>query len=100
MLKVNGELNLLATDQVYLNKPDLVREKLSEVNGNTVFMTRNFEEFKTIDQGTKNLNEDTAVASTSVIQSAIEVSESENVRCYLLSCRYMATPDVHLSCLQ
>ncbi|XP_072961154.1 uncharacterized protein [Typha angustifolia] len=93
MLKVNGELNLLATDQVYLNKPDLVREKLSEVNGNTVFMTRNFEEFKTIDQGTKNLNEDTAVASTSVIQSAIEVSESENVR-------YMATPDVHLSCLQ
>ncbi|XP_072982876.1 uncharacterized protein [Typha latifolia] len=88
MLKFNGELNLLATDQVYLNKPDLVREKLSEVNGNTDFMTGNFEEFKTIDQGNKNLNEDTVE-----IQSAIEVSESENVR-------YMATPDVHLSCLE
>ncbi|XWS61853.1 hypothetical protein CRYUN_Cryun07bG0160800 [Craigia yunnanensis] len=46
MFKYDGELYLLATDQGYLNQPDLVWEKLNEVNGDTLFMTGNFKEFK------------------------------------------------------
>ncbi|KAE8725323.1 hypothetical protein F3Y22_tig00008957pilonHSYRG00069 [Hibiscus syriacus] len=46
MFKYDGELYLLATDQGYLNQPDLVWEKLNEVNGDTLFMTGNFREFK------------------------------------------------------
>ncbi|KAK8599796.1 hypothetical protein V6N13_060384 [Hibiscus sabdariffa] len=46
MFKYDSELYLLATDQGYLNQPDLVWEKLNEVNGNTLFMTGNFKEFK------------------------------------------------------
>ncbi|KAM7531222.1 hypothetical protein LguiB_034632 [Lonicera macranthoides] len=46
MFKFEGELYLLATDQGYLNQSDLVWEKLNEVNGDTLFMTGNFKEFK------------------------------------------------------
>lgn len=46
MFKFEGELYLLATDQGYINQPDLVWEKLNEVNGDTLFMTGNFKEFK------------------------------------------------------
>ncbi|CAN6485161.1 unnamed protein product [Victoria cruziana] len=46
MFKHEGQLYLLATDQGYINQPDLVWEKLNEVNGDTVFMTGNFEEFR------------------------------------------------------
>ncbi|KAL5748631.1 hypothetical protein ACOSP7_025674 [Xanthoceras sorbifolium] len=46
MFKFDGELYLLATDQGYINQPDLVWEKLNEVNGDTLFMTSNFKEFK------------------------------------------------------
>ncbi|KAF2536903.1 hypothetical protein F2Q70_00003488 [Brassica cretica] len=51
MFKYEGELYLLATDQGYLNQPDLVWEKLNEVNGDTAFMTATFKEFK-IDSST------------------------------------------------
>ncbi|KAM7258897.1 hypothetical protein ACFE04_014638 [Oxalis oulophora] len=46
MFKYESELYILATDQGYINQPDLVWEKLNEVNGDTVFMTSNFKEFK------------------------------------------------------
>ncbi|GAB2224583.1 hypothetical protein Drorol1_Dr00005345 [Drosera rotundifolia] len=46
MFKFEGELYLLATDQGYLNQPDLVWEKLNEVNGDTQYMTSNFKEFR------------------------------------------------------
>ncbi|XP_057510220.1 uncharacterized protein LOC130792693 isoform X2 [Actinidia eriantha] len=46
MFKFDGELYILATDQGYLNQPDLVWEKLNEVNGDTLFMTGDFKEFK------------------------------------------------------
>ncbi|KAL1212020.1 hypothetical protein V5N11_004347 [Cardamine amara subsp. amara] len=46
MFKYEGELYLLATDQGYLNQPDLVWEKLNEVNGDTAFMTATFKDFK------------------------------------------------------
>uniref|UniRef100_A0A1J3FYL5 Protein FAM63A n=1 Tax=Noccaea caerulescens TaxID=107243 RepID=A0A1J3FYL5_NOCCA len=51
MFKYEGELYLLATDQGYLNQPDLVWEKLNEVNGDTAFMTSTFKDFK-IDSNT------------------------------------------------
>ncbi|CAL9232536.1 unnamed protein product [Arabidopsis halleri] len=51
MFKYEGELYLLATDQGYLNQPDLVWEKLNEVNGDTAFMTATFKDFK-IDSST------------------------------------------------
>ncbi|XP_047168188.1 uncharacterized protein LOC124836961 isoform X2 [Vigna umbellata] len=46
MFKYEGELYLLATDQGYINQPDLVWEKLNEVNCDSLFMTSNFKEFK------------------------------------------------------
>ncbi|KAK1295852.1 hypothetical protein QJS10_CPB15g00716 [Acorus calamus] len=46
MFKFHGELYLLAMDEGYINKPELVWEKLNEVNGNTVFTTSDFREFK------------------------------------------------------
>ncbi|XVE84200.1 hypothetical protein DITRI_Ditri16bG0151300 [Diplodiscus trichospermus] len=46
MFKYGGELYLLATDQVYLNLPNLVWETLNKVNGDAQFMTGDFKEFK------------------------------------------------------
>ncbi|XP_010540434.1 PREDICTED: ubiquitin carboxyl-terminal hydrolase MINDY-2-like isoform X2 [Tarenaya hassleriana] len=64
MFKYEGELYLLATDQGYLNQPDLVWEKLNEVNGDTVFMTSNFKVFK-MDSGSGGAwNEQNVVSST------------------------------------
>ncbi|PRQ60320.1 putative translation initiation factor IF2/IF5, ubiquitin interacting, MINDY deubiquitinase [Rosa chinensis] len=54
MFKINGEVYLLATDQGYLNQHDLVWEKLNEVNGDTLFMTGNFKEFKVDNQSHEN----------------------------------------------
>ncbi|XP_022737098.1 ubiquitin carboxyl-terminal hydrolase MINDY-2-like isoform X1 [Durio zibethinus] len=64
MFKYDGELYLLATDQGYLNQPDLVWEKLNEVNGDTLFMTCNFKEFKVDSHATGTWDEQNAVAST------------------------------------
>ncbi|XP_057449406.1 uncharacterized protein LOC130740742 isoform X2 [Lotus japonicus] len=46
MFKFEGDLYLLVTDQGYINEPNLVWEKLNEVNGDSWFMTSSFKEFK------------------------------------------------------
>ncbi|XWS48998.1 hypothetical protein CRYUN_Cryun13aG0125800 [Craigia yunnanensis] len=55
---------LLATDQGYLNQPDLVWKKLNEVNGDILFMTDNFKEFKVDSHATGTWDEQNAIAST------------------------------------
>ncbi|WOL18156.1 ubiquitin carboxyl-terminal hydrolase MINDY-2 [Canna indica] len=74
MFKFNGELYLLATDQGYMSQPDLVWEKLNEVNGDTVFMTGNFTEFKADNQVHDSWNEQSAVNSTADYLAALESS--------------------------
>ncbi|CAA0838843.1 Protein of unknown function (DUF544 [Striga hermonthica] len=65
MFKYEGELYILATDQGYLNQPDLVWEKLDEVNGDTLFMMGNFTEFKMDDQSNNSTwDEQNAISST------------------------------------
>ncbi|KAL9328660.1 hypothetical protein ACSQ67_003663 [Phaseolus vulgaris] len=66
MFKYEGELYLLATDQGYINQPDLVWEKLNEVNGDTLFMTSNFKEFKVENQENSTWDENNALTSTAV----------------------------------
>lgn len=82
MFKYEGELYLLATDQGYLNQPDLVWEKLNEVNGDTAFMTATFKEFK-IDSSTTGASgtwdEQNAVTNTadylaSIPDTGVEVN--------------------------
>lgn len=73
MFKYDGELYLLATDQGYLNQPDLVWEKLNEVNGDTLFMTGNFKEFKVESQTTNDAwDEHNVVASTADYLASID----------------------------
>ncbi|MBA0616785.1 hypothetical protein Godav_026277 [Gossypium davidsonii] len=83
MFKYNGELYLLATDQGYLNQPNLVWEKLNEVNGDTLFMTGSFKEFKVNDNHvTGTWDEQNAMASTadyiasidSAVQAGLDVN--------------------------
>ncbi|XP_077248125.1 uncharacterized protein LOC143887817 [Tasmannia lanceolata] len=76
LFKFNRELYLLATDQGYINQPDLVWEKLNEVNGDTVFMTGTFKEFKAGNQ-TNDWDEQTAVTSTSDYIASIDKSAQE-----------------------
>ncbi|KAG8662150.1 uncharacterized protein LOC110628211 isoform X1 [Manihot esculenta] len=64
MFKYDGELYILATDQGYINQPDLVWEKLNEVNGDTIFMTGNFKEFKVESNANDTWDEHNAIAST------------------------------------
>ncbi|KAL9387138.1 hypothetical protein Peur_020262 [Populus x canadensis] len=64
MFKFDGELYLLATDQGYINQPDLVWEKLNEVNGDTLFMTGNFKEFKAKSHTNDPWDEQNAMSST------------------------------------
>lgn len=74
MFKFEGELYLLATDQGYMNQPDLVWEKLNEVNGDTLFMTGNFKEFK-LESGTNGTwDEQNVVASTADYLASIDSS--------------------------
>ncbi|XP_074591567.1 uncharacterized protein LOC141847424 isoform X1 [Curcuma longa] len=75
MFKFNGELYLLATDQGYMNQPDLVWEKLNEVNGDTVFMTGYFTEFKVDNQVHDSWNEQSAVTSTADYLAELESSD-------------------------
>ncbi|XP_042391494.1 uncharacterized protein LOC121982474 isoform X2 [Zingiber officinale] len=72
MFKYNGELYLLATDQGYLNQPDLVWEKLNEVNGDTIFMTGNFMEFKADSQVHDSWNEQSAMTNTADYLAALQ----------------------------
>ncbi|XP_077239425.1 uncharacterized protein LOC143880366 isoform X3 [Tasmannia lanceolata] len=72
MFKFNGELYLLATDQGYINQPDLVWEKLNEVNGDTVFMTGTFKEFKAEENQVIDWDEQNAMTSTADYISSID----------------------------
>ncbi|XP_057978099.1 uncharacterized protein LOC131164707 [Malania oleifera] len=74
MFKFDGELFLLATDQGYLNQPDLVWEKLNEVNGDTLFMTGNFKEFKVESHADGTWDEQNAMASTAGYLASIDNS--------------------------
>ncbi|KAI4303485.1 hypothetical protein MLD38_039108 [Melastoma candidum] len=74
MFKYEGELYLLATDQGYLNQPDLVWEKLNEVNGDTVFVTSNFKEFKIEGHVGETWDERNAMASTADYLASIDSS--------------------------
>ncbi|PKA60747.1 hypothetical protein AXF42_Ash006381 [Apostasia shenzhenica] len=74
MFKFNGELYLLVTDQGYINQPDLVWEKLNEVNGDTVFMTGNFKQFNADNQVNDSWNEQNAISSTADYLAALEGS--------------------------
>ncbi|KAF3448465.1 hypothetical protein FNV43_RR09178 [Rhamnella rubrinervis] len=72
MFKFNGELYLLATDQGYINQPDLVWEKLNEVNGDTLFMTGSFKEFKVENHSNETWDENNAMASTADYLASID----------------------------
>ncbi|XVF51581.1 hypothetical protein PTKIN_Ptkin04bG0195900 [Pterospermum kingtungense] len=72
MFKYDGELYLLATDQGYLNQPDLVWEKLNEVNGDTLFMTGNFKEFKVDSHASGTWDEQNAMSSTADYIASID----------------------------
>ncbi|OMO81008.1 hypothetical protein COLO4_23793 [Corchorus olitorius] len=72
MFKYDGELYLLATDQGYLNQPDLVWEKLNEVNGDTLFMTGNFKEFKVDSHASGTWDEQNAMANTADYIASID----------------------------
>ncbi|PWA85854.1 hypothetical protein CTI12_AA145700 [Artemisia annua] len=64
MFKFEGELYILATDQGYLNQPDLVWEKLNEVNGDTVFVNNNFKKFNPKNHDTRSWDQQNAMADT------------------------------------
>ncbi|GAU20686.1 hypothetical protein TSUD_231000 [Trifolium subterraneum] len=72
MFKFEGELYLLATDQGYITQPDLVWEKLNEVNGDTLFMTGNFKEFKVESQENNTWDESSVMTSTADYLASIE----------------------------
>ncbi|KAK2426029.1 ubiquitin carboxyl-terminal hydrolase MINDY-2 [Trifolium repens] len=72
MFKFEGALYLLATDQGYINQPDLVWESLNEVNGDTLFMTGNFKEFKVESQENNTWDENNAMTSTADYLASIE----------------------------
>ncbi|GLT40447.1 hypothetical protein SLA2020_145840 [Shorea laevis] len=72
MFKYDKELYLLATDQGYLNQPDLVWEKLNEVNGDTLFMTSNFKEFKVDSHTSDTWDEHNAMANTADYIASID----------------------------
>ncbi|KAJ8426691.1 hypothetical protein Cgig2_016841 [Carnegiea gigantea] len=69
-----GELYLLATDQGYMNQPDLVWEKLNEVNGDTLFMTSSFKEFRLESSSNATWDEQNALASTADYLASIDNS--------------------------
>ncbi|XP_027913999.1 ubiquitin carboxyl-terminal hydrolase MINDY-2 isoform X2 [Vigna unguiculata] len=72
MFKYEGELYLLATDQGYINQPDLVWEKLNEVNGDSLFMTSNFKEFKVENHENSTWNESDVLTSTADYLASID----------------------------
>lgn len=72
MFKYEGQLYLLATDQGYINQPDLVWEKLNEVNGDTLFMTSNFKEFKVESHTNDTWDEHNAMTNTADYLASID----------------------------
>ncbi|KAL2532902.1 Protein of unknown function (DUF544) [Abeliophyllum distichum] len=77
--KYEGELYILSTDQGYINQPDLVWEKLNEVNGDTVYMTGNFKEFKVEDHSNSTWHEKNAIDSTADYLASIDGGSLENL---------------------
>ncbi|XP_022958349.1 ubiquitin carboxyl-terminal hydrolase MINDY-1-like isoform X1 [Cucurbita moschata] len=75
MFKLDGQLYLLATDQGYIHQPDLVWEKLNEVNGDTLFMTGNFKEFKVESHSNESWDEHNAMASTADYLASIDATK-------------------------
>ncbi|XP_022851172.1 ubiquitin carboxyl-terminal hydrolase MINDY-1 isoform X1 [Olea europaea var. sylvestris] len=82
MFKYEGELYILAADQGYITQPDLVWEKLNEVNGDTLFMTGNFKEFKVEDHSNSTWHEQNAVESTADYLPSIDGGSQENLTFY------------------
>ncbi|KAL8064317.1 hypothetical protein ABFX02_01G081900 [Erythranthe guttata] len=74
MFKYEGELYILATDQGFIDLPDLVWEKLNEVNGDTVYMTCDFKEFKMDGFIDSSWDEENAMEFPSTIGSSEESS--------------------------
>ncbi|KAL8216665.1 hypothetical protein R6Q57_023502 [Mikania cordata] len=79
MFKLEGELYLLATDQGYINQPDLVWEKLNEVNGDTVYMTGSFKEFNAENPEPRSWDEQNALANTAEYIASIDDAAQENI---------------------
>ncbi|KAK4400609.1 Ubiquitin carboxyl-terminal hydrolase MINDY-2 [Sesamum angolense] len=78
MFKYEGALYILVTDQGYINQPDLVWEKLNEVNGDTLYMMGNFKEFK-IDASNGTWGEQSAMSNTAdYLASAENVAQSHS----------------------
>ncbi|XP_071698858.1 uncharacterized protein [Rutidosis leptorrhynchoides] len=79
MFKFEGELYLLATDQGYINQPDLVWEKLNEVNGDTLYMTGSFKEFNPENPPeTRPWDEQNALTNTADYLASIDNTAQEN----------------------
>ncbi|KAK4422708.1 Ubiquitin carboxyl-terminal hydrolase MINDY-2 [Sesamum alatum] len=71
MFKYEGALYILVTDQGYINQPNLVWEKLNEVNGDTLYMMGNFKEFK-IDASNGAWGEQSAMANTADYLASVD----------------------------
>nr|GEU95095.1 ubiquitin carboxyl-terminal hydrolase MINDY-1 [Tanacetum cinerariifolium] len=78
MFKYEGELYLLSTDQGYISQPDLVWEKLDEVNGNTVYMTGSFKDFNAENPETHSWDEQNAFANTAEYIASIDDGAQED----------------------
>ncbi|KAL7167390.1 hypothetical protein ACSBR2_037955 [Camellia fascicularis] len=78
MFKYDDELYILATDQGYINQPDLVWEKLNEVNGDTLFMTGNFKEFKVENHANNTWDEQNAMVNTAEYLASMDNSADVN----------------------
>ncbi|XP_055821418.1 uncharacterized protein LOC129889958 isoform X2 [Solanum dulcamara] len=72
MFKFEGELYILATDQGFINQPDLVWEKFNEVNGDTIYVTGNFKEFKVEDNANTTWDQQSAMSSTANFLASME----------------------------
>ncbi|KAL6550052.1 hypothetical protein OROMI_020540 [Orobanche minor] len=80
MFKYEGELYILATDQGFIDQPDLTWEKLTEVNGDTVYMMSSFKEFRMDDHFNSNWDEQNVMASTADYLASIDnVQETSDV---------------------
>ncbi|KAG6396995.1 hypothetical protein SASPL_143156 [Salvia splendens] len=73
-----GDLYILATDQGYINQPDLVWEKLNEVNGDTVYVMGNFKDFKMDDPSNVTWDEQNAMSSTADYIASIDSVAQSN----------------------
>lgn len=75
MFKFEGELYILATDQGFINQPDLVWEKFNEVNGNTIYVTSNFKEFNVEDNANTTWDQQSAMDSTANFLASVDTEQ-------------------------